>query len=214
MVVVDQMTTSITSSYRLVWLFMSSFSWNSTLSVSNISPAHCHNTLYCVLTCVVRDEQTTCFCWQNVLLHMIGVYPDLLGERAPPPLNAVDLSKIPVIILQSSHIGTFTTTEPCLPSLLCRRRSIVFVLNLCVYIPDKAGYIYAELLVQTVKDMYCCAEIFRLHTCTCTCIYRHIRSLKYLWHTWNNGPPHRVQSFRKHLMAFVCAYADMCRHNS
>ena len=38
--------------------------------------------------------------------------------------------------------------------------------------------------------------------------------LKHLWHTWNNGPPNRVQSFRKHLMAFVCAYAGMCRHNS
>ncbi|CAH1789014.1 unnamed protein product [Owenia fusiformis] len=59
-----------------------------------------------------RDFLTTMF--QNVIFQMTSVYPDLLGDQAPPPATNEDMEKLPIKEIDKSLLDKETSCSICL----------------------------------------------------------------------------------------------------
>lgn len=46
---------------------------------------------------------------QNVIAQMLAVYPDLLGDQAPPPATTTMIEGLPNITINQLHLGTAHT---------------------------------------------------------------------------------------------------------
>ena len=51
------------------------------------------------------DQHSSLPVLQNVIMQMLSVYPDLLGEQAPPPAPATTIKDLPKIKVDSTHVG-------------------------------------------------------------------------------------------------------------
>lgn len=71
--------------------------------------------------CLQWSQSIPLYCFQNVILQMISVYPDLLSDQAPPPVSPALFEALPTISIDQSHLGQFPlyllqllqTLDPC-----------------------------------------------------------------------------------------------------